>query len=453
MTDKLIFPKDFLFGAATAAFQVEGDRAGRGDCIWDDYCSIKGNILDGSNGDVACDHVNRYKEDVALMRDLHLDAYRFSISWARIFPDDSGKPNAQGVKFYDNLINELIKNNIKPFITLFHWELPLYLQDLGGWLNPSIAEKFGQYAEFVGKTYGDRVKNFITFNEPQSFLGYGYKRGTHAPGWKLSDAQYLKALHNFFRAHGRAVEGLRKTVKDAQIGVTMSTCANYPETDSPEDIAAAKMSNLSLDKGDNWFMNIVHWCDPIYFGRYPEQTYKLFGKDVPYMSEEDSKLISLPLDFHGQNCYSASCVRSDGNGGFEIVKSALGKPKNSLNWSVTPRAIWSVCKTLYERYRKPIYITENGICCNDWVCEDGQVHDAYRVDFYKKYLKNLQRAINEGVEIKGFFAWSLMDNFEWTKGYSERFGLVYVDYATQQRILKDSAKFYRDLINTNRERN
>ena len=233
----------------------------------------------------------------------------------------------------------------------------------------------------------------------------------------------------------------------------MSTNANYPASNSPEDIEAAKMSNLDIVNDDGFIMNIVHWCDPIYFGKYPDKAYEVFGDDMPYMSEEDSKLISEPLDFHGQNCYCSSMIKSDGKGGYEVAKRPLGSAKNSLNWPVTPEAIGSVCKILYERYGKPIYITENGICCNDWVCEDGEVHDSYRVDFYHKYLKNLNEAIKDGADVRGYFAWSLMDNFEWTKGYTARFGIVYVDYDTQERIPKDSAKFYSEIIRLNKLNN
>lgn len=446
----LNFPKGFIFGVATASFQIEGDRAGRGDCIWDDFCAKQGNILDGSNGDVACDHVNRYKEDVGIMKQIGVHAYRFSISWPRIFPDESGKPNEKGVQFYNNLIDELLKNGIRPFITLFHWDMPTWVYQRGGWLNEETAKLFGEFARFVGKAYGDRVKYFITFNEPQSFLPAGHHTGRHAPGLQLDEKQWLQASHNFFRAHGYAVKALRETVKDAKIGITMSTDADFPLTDSEEDIAAAKKSILSIKEDYFWHMSLRYWCDPIYLGEYPKEMYERFGDKMPVMTEMDKALISQPLDFHAQNCYSSSAIQSDGQGGFKIAKAPLGKMKNSLNWSVTPRAIWFVTKILWERYKLPIYITENGICCNDWICEDGEVHDSYRVDFYKKYLKQLNRAIQEGADVKGFFAWSLMDNFEWGKGYSERFGLVYVDYATQKRTLKDSAKFYKELIKNNK---
>ena len=449
MDNELIFPKGFLFGAATASFQIEGDRQGRGDCIWDDYCRREGNILDGSDGDVACDHVNRYKEDVAIMKKIGLKAYRFSVSWPRVFPDDSGIPNEKGVKFYNDLINELIANDIVPFITLFHWDMPSWVYRKGGWMNDEVSEIFGEYARFIAKTYGDRVKYFITFNEPQSFLPAGHHSGRHAPGLKLDVKEWLRASHNFFRAHGYAVKAIRETVPDAKISITMSTDADFPLTDSKEDIEAATKSILTIKEDYYWHMSLRYWCDPIYLGEYPPEMYERFGDKMPVMSEDDRKLISQPLDFIAQNCYSASAIVSDGNGGFKVAKQPLGKMKNSLNWSVTPRAIWFVIKTLWERYKLPVYITENGICCNDWICEDGFVHDSYRIDFYKKYLKNVRRAITEGADVRGFFAWSLMDNFEWGKGYSERFGLVYVDYATQKRTLKDSALFYKQLIYDN----
>lgn len=451
MKDELLFPKDFLFGVATAAFQIEGDRVGRGDCIWDDFCSRTGNILDGSNGDVACDHVNRYKEDVKLLKEIGVNAYRFSISWSRIFPDDSGKPNEKGVQFYNDLIDELLKNNIQPFITLFHWDMPTWVYRKGGWMNDEVPLLFGEYAKFVGKTFGDRVKAYITFNEPQLFLHAGHALGTHAPALKLGVKEWLHAVHNFFRAHGYAVKGLRETVAGAKVGITMSNRVQFPFTDSIEDVQAAKQALLEV-KGDGfWQRSVRYWCDPIYFGEYPKELYDYFGEDMPVMTEEDKKLISQPLDFHGENCYDGIAIETDGKGGFRVAQEPLGKMKNSLNWSVTPRALWFITKFISERYHMPIYITENGICCNDWICEDGEVHDSYRVDFYRKYLKQLNRSIQEGAQVKGFFAWSFMDNFEWAKGYTERFGLVYVDYETQRRTLKDSAKFYRGLIKKNQE--
>lgn len=450
MQTDLIFPKGFIFGAATASFQIEGDRAGRGDCIWDDFCETEGNILDGSNGDVACDHVNRFKEDVAIMKKMGLDAYRFSVSWPRLFPDQSGKPSESGARFYNDLIDELLASGIEPFITLFHWDMPNWVYHKGGWLSDETPILFGEYARFVGQTYGDRVKHYITFNEPQSFLPAGHYSGRHAPGLKLNVKEWFRASHNFFLAHGYAVKALRETVKEAKIGITMSTDADFPLTDSSEDVKAATKSILSIKENYYWHMSLRYWCDPIYLGEYPKELYERFGDKMPVMTPKDKEIISQPLDFHAQNCYSASAIQSDGAGGFKIAKAPLGKMKNSLNWSVTPRAIWFVVKTLWERYKLPIYITENGICCNDWICEDGAVHDSYRIDFYKKYLKNLNRAIKEGADVRGFFAWSFLDNFEWTKGYSERFGLVYVDYATQKRTLKDSAKFYAELIETNK---
>ena len=256
ISEELQFPRGFLFGAATASYQIEGDRAGRGDSIWDDFCNREGNILDGSNGDVACDHVNRYKEDVAIMKEMGLKAYRFSISWPRLFPNDSGKPNEKGVQFYNDLINELLKNDIQPFVTLFHWDMPTWVYHKGGWLNDDVPKLFGEYARFVAKEYGDRVKYFITFNEPQSFLPAGHHTGRHAPGLKLDDKEWLYASHNYFRAHGYAVKAIRETMKDAKIGVTNSTCADFPLTDSLEDYEAAKKSLFTIKEEYYWhFVN------------------------------------------------------------------------------------------------------------------------------------------------------------------------------------------------------
>lgn len=453
MDEKLIFPKNFIWGAATAAFQVEGGREDRGDSVWDAFCKVNGAIKDGSDGSVACDHYHRYKDDLNLLTDIGVDAYRFSVSWPRLCKNGSRNVNVKGLDFYNKLIDGLLEKNVTPFLTLYHWDLPVELHEKGGWLNPDMPKYFYDYAYTVGSFFGDRVKNFITFNEPQCFIPYGYRLGIHAPGFKVNDKELLFAIHNVLRAHGMAVNALRQSAKDCKIGITMAADADYPLTDSAEDIEAARKEIMSLKPGkDNWMTNIIHWNDPIYFGKYPEESYSRFGADMPEMTAEDSKLISTPIDFHGQNCYSGSPVRSDGKGGYEMAKFPLGSAKNSLNWGVTPRAIWFVTKSLYERYRKPIYITENGICCNDWIHEDGAVHDADRVDFMKKYLKMLNRSISEGVDVRGYFAWSLMDNFEWADGYTERFGLVYVDYETQKRTLKDSALFYRDLIKVNRER-
>ena len=451
ISKELQFPKGFLFGAATASYQIEGDRAGRGDSIWDDFCAKKGNILDGSNGDVACDHVNRYKEDVAIMKEMGLQAYRFSISWPRLFPNDSGVPNEKGVQFYNDLIDELLKNDIQPFITLFHWDMPTWVYHKGGWLNDDVPKLFGEYARFVGKTYGDRVKYFITFNEPQSFLPSGHHKARHAPGLQLDEKEWLHASHNYFRAHGYAVKALRETVSGAKIGITNSTSADFPYTDSPEDIEAAKQSLMSI-KGDYvWHMSVRYWYDPIFLGEYPPEMYEMFGDKMPIMTQEDRELIAQPLDYIAQNSYSGTPIISDGKGGHKTAKAKLGRMKNSLTWPVEPRSIWFITKFLYERYKLPIYITENGICCNDWVCEDGEVHDSYRVDFYQKYLKQLNRSIKEGVDVRGYFVWSLMDNFEWSRGYSERFGLVFVDYESQKRTIKDSGKFYKQLIDENKK--
>ena len=446
MDKQLKFPKDFLFGVATSSYQIEGDCKGRGECIWDTFCTADGRILDGSNGNIACDHVHRYKEDVEIIKKIGFKAYRFSISWPRLFPNEDMIPSVEGVKFYNNLIDECIKNGITLFITLFHWDMPTWVYRKGGWLNDETPKLFGEYARFVAKTFGDRVKFITTFNEPQSFLPAGHRTGTHAPGLRLGDKEYFICVHNYLKAHGEAIKAMREERNDLKLGITMSTDADYPVTDSKEDIEAATKSILSFKEKEFWQMSLRFWYDPIFLGNYPKELYERFGDNAPKMSDEDRKLISQKLDFISQNCYSASGIKSDGQGGFVVKKRKLGAMKNSLGWSVTPRAIWFVTKILYARYKLPIYITENGICCNDWICEDGHVHDSYRVDFFEKYLKNVRRAIDEGVDIRGYFAWSLLDNFEWNKGYTARFGIVYVDFESQTRILKDSAYFFNELI-------
>ncbi len=449
---KLEFPAEFEWGAATAAFQIEGGREERGDSVWDAFCKVRGAIRDGSDGSIACDHYRRYKEDVAILSALGVDNYRFSAAWPRVMPDGE-TPNERGLDFYDRLVDELLAKGITPFLTLYHWDLPLALHERGGWLNKDMPEYFYRYAYLLASRLGDRVKNFMTFNEPQCFIPYGYRLGVHAPGWRVNDKELLFAMHNVLRAHGAGVSAVRAGAAGARVGIAMAADADYPLSDSAEDIAAAKKEIFSLKPGaDRWMSNIVHWNDPIYFGDYPAESYERFGNDMPVMTAEDKKLIAQPLDFHGQNCYSGSPVQSDGAGGYKMADFPLGSAKNSLGWGVTPRAIWFVTKCLYERYRVPLYITENGICCNDWIHEDGAVHDADRVDFMKKYLKQLKRAMDEGADVRGYFAWSLMDNFEWADGYAERFGLVYVDYASQKRTIKDSGLYYKALIAHNKTR-
>lgn len=449
MEKDLTFPKNFVWGADTSAYQVEGGRDERGDSIWDEYCEIPGVIKDGSSGTIACDHYHRYKEDIGLLNEIGVDAYRFSLSWPRLMGESGTKFNEKGIDFYNRLIDGLLEKNITPYLTLYHWDLPIGLHEKGGWLNEDMPKYFYDYAYAVGEFFGDRVKNLITFNEPQCFLPYGYGLGQiHAPGFKVNDKEFLFSIHNFLRSHGMAVQALRSTVKNANIGIAMTGNGDYPLTDLPEDVAAAKKDLLSLkEKREDWTWDIIHWSDPIFLGDYPKESYEKFGDLLPIMTAEDKKLIGAPLDFFGLNLYTGDAVCADGKGGYKKADFPLGGARNSLGWKIAPKSLYFATKTIYERYKKPVYITENGVCCNDWIHEDGKVHDPERIDYMKKYLKMLHRAMDEGADVRGYFVWSFLDNFEWAQGYAPRFGLVYVDYETQERTLKDSAYFYRDFIN------
>ena len=442
------FGKDFIFGAATASFQIEGDREHRGDCIWDDFCDVPGRVAFGHNGNVADDHVNRYIEDVEIMKKIGLDAYRFSVSWPRILKDGIKEVNECGLDFYDRLIDRLLENGIQPFMTLYHWDLPSHLNDLGGWQNRDMAGYFGDYTQIVAKRYGDRVKNFITINEPQCFTSLGYVKGIFAPGYRLSEKQILSVIHNVLLAHGTSNLAIRANVKDAKVGFASVGCAHFPATERKEDIDACERAVMSLDGNyDNWIYNTPHWCDPIYFGRYPYQSYERFGKNMPEIKSGDMDIISAPVDFHGENVYNGCAIASGGGKeDWHVVDFPTGFSQNSLGWPITPKSLRYAINFNYKRYGKPIYITENGISCNDWVDIDGKVHDSQRVSFMRDYLEELSKAIDDGTDVKGYFAWSLLDNFEWAQGYTSRFGLVHVDYQTRERTIKDSALYYSELI-------
>lgn len=446
----MAFKKDFVFGAATASYQVEGawNEDGRGLTVWDVFCHEQGKVEGGHTGDIACDHYHRYKEDVALMSELGIKAYRFSISWSRIFPDGIGEINENGVKFYSDLIDELLAHNIEPYITLFHWDYPYSLYRKGGWLNDDSVQWFADYAAKVVELYSDRCVNYITFNEPQCFIGSGYLMGNHAPGLKMPLKDIFQMCHNVLKAHGAAVKAMRKSAKQPiKIGYAPTASANFPISESPEDIEAARKSLFACPNiGGNVMWNVSWWSDPVILGRYPEDGLKLYAKYLPEITEEDMKLICQPIDFYGQNIYNGRPIASDGKGGYRIVPRRPGLPKTAIQWNITPEALRWGPKFLYERYKLPIYITENGMSAHDAVSLDGKVHDPNRIDFVHRYLIELEKATDDGTDVSGYFLWSFMDNFEWAKGYTERFGIVYVDYESQERIPKDSAYWYRDFI-------
>ena len=446
------FAKDFVWGAATSSYQIEGTGrdSGKGQNIWDVFTKEPGRVYEGHTGDIACDHYHRFREDVAYMKELGLKGYRFSIDWSRVLPEGTGKVNEKGIDFYNALIDELLEQGIEPYITLYHWELPYEIYKRGGWMNPEIVEWFGQYARLVAERFSDRVKYFFTLNEPQCFVGLGFLQGCHAPGVKAPLRDTFEMAHNALKAHGRAVQMLRAYGKqNVQIGYAPTSGMCYPEKETLKDIEAARKALFALpDDLSNWTWNVSWWSDPVILGKYPEEGMKKYEKYLPVITDEDMKLISQPIDFYGQNNYNGRCIRMGTDGRPEEVRRPAGFPKTATNWPVTPEALYWGPKFLYERYRKPIYITENGMACHDTVSQDGKVHDPNRIDFLARYLKNLKRAAEE-IDIRGYFQWSLMDNFEWDKGYAERFGIIYVDFETQERIWKDSAYWYRDLIRRN----
>lgn len=446
------FAKDFVWGAATSSYQIEGTGrdSGKGQNIWDVFTKEPGRVYEGHTGDIVCDHYHRFREDVAYMKELGLKGYRFSIDWSRVLPEGTGKVNEKGIDFYNALIDELLEQGIEPYITLYHWELPYEIYKRGGWMNPEIVEWFGQYARLVAERFSDRVKYFFTLNEPQCFVGLGFLQGCHAPGVKAPLRDTFEMAHNALKAHGRAVQMLRAYGKqNVQIGYAPTSGMCYPEKETPKDIEAARKALFALpDDLSNWTWNVSWWSDPVILGKYPEEGMKKYEKYLPVITDEDMKLISQPIDFYGQNIYNGRCIRMGTDGRPEEVRRPAGFPKTATNWPVTPEALYWGPKFLYQRYRKPIYITENGMACHDTVSQDGKVHDPNRIDFLARYLKNLKRAAEE-IDIRGYFQWSLMDNFEWDKGYAERFGIIYVDFETQERIWKDSAYWYRDLIRRN----
>lgn len=443
------FPKNFDWGAATASYQVEGavNEDGRGPSIWDVFCKEPGKIFEGQSGETACDHYHRYKEDIAIMKELGLKAYRFSISWTRILPDGTGRVNEKGIEFYENLVDELLKNGITPYATLYHWDYPAELQKRGGWFNPESSDWFAEYVKVVADRLGSKLKNFMTFNEPMCFIGIAYQQGNHAPGIKLPRKTALQMAHNVFLAHGKAVQVLRASIPDCTVSYAPTGTSFIPATDSKEDIEAARKATFEI--GQNWWESIGFWLEPVMLGKYPDGAEEIFKGDMPQIGPNDFKTICQPLDSLGQNVYYSTPVKSDGNGGWCEVKRPVGYSRNALGWSITPKSLYWVPKFLYERYKTPLLITENGMACHDAVFMDGKVHDPNRINYTQRYLLELEKAIDSGVDVKAYFHWSLLDNFEWAEGYSQRIGLVYVDYNTQKRTLKDSAYWYKKVIATN----
>jgi beta-glucosidase len=449
----MAFSKDFVWGAATAAYQIEGATAedGRGMSVWDLFCRRPGAVYGGGNGDVTCDHYHRYKDDVALMREIGLNGYRFSISWPRVLPEGTGKVNEAGLAFYDRLVDRLLAAGITPYVTLFHWDFPFDLYCKGGWLNRDSTDWFADYARVITERLSDRVRHWMTLNEPQCFVIFGHQQGIQAPGLKLTTLETLRVGHHAMLAHGKAVQAIRAATKQtAQVGYAAIGVARTPATDSPADIAAARDATFSMPAyGEFWTSG--WWMDPVYLGRYPEDGLALYAQEMPAGFADDLATMHQPLDFFGFNLYSASRVRRGADGTPADVPMVDGYPLTHFNWYVTPEALYWAPRFFHERYSLPIYVTENGMSNSDWVMRDGKVHDPQRIDFLARYLSEYRRAAGDGVPLAGYFQWSLLDNFEWAEGYKERFGLIHVDYPTGTRTLKDSAHWYSETIRANGE--
>ncbi len=450
------FSKDFVWGCATASYQVEGGYLddGKGLNVWDICSHVPGFVRDGNNGDVTCDQYHKFKEDVKLMKEIGLKSYRFSVNWARVLPTGDVKDgiNEAGLQYYSDLVDELLANGIEPYLTVFHWDYPNELFKRGGWLNPESPKWFENYTKVLVDRLSDRVTHWMTLNEPQCFVNLGHDTGVHAPGLKLPMVYLMEIYRNVLLAHGHACMTIRKyTKKPCEIGFAPVAGVDIPYTDSKEDIEAAKFSMFAIDSHDMLWKNSI-WMDPIVLGKFPEGAKEYAGECWPNFTDEDLKIIHQPLDFFGMNSYQGNTVkhREDGKPGFEVLKREDGYDHTAIRWPITPKILYWGPVLFYERYKLPILVTENGMSNYDLVSEDGCVHDPQRIEFLKRYLREFKKA-SDVVPLKGYTQWSFMDNFEWAEGYNERFGIVYTDYVTGKRILKDSAKFYAEVIKTNGE--
>ena len=441
------FPSGFLWGTATASYQVEGavTEDGRGPSVWDTFSHTAGKVANNATGDVADDHYHRYKDDVQLMKALGVKTYRFSIAWPRVFPQGSGTPNPKGLDFYNRLVDELLANGIEPFATLYHWDLPQALQNRGGgWESRDTAQAFGDYAGYVAERLTDRVKHIFPTNEFGAFIELGYRIGVHAPGVKLPPGRFNQTRHHGVLGHGLAVQAIRAKGKpDTRVGLAENMTVCVPVIESPEHIEAAERATREVN---------AQYMTVIQEGKYTDAYLAMTGADAPKFTPDDLKIISSPLDFVGINIYQPMYVRADaGPSGFAVVPNPASYPHMASPWLfIGPEVLYWGPRHVAKLWNvREIYITENGCSSSDVPAADGKVYDTDRVMFLRNYLSQLQRAVSEGVPVKGYFLWSLMDNFEWADGYTNRFGLHYVDYATQQRTPKLSASFYREVIARN----
>lgn len=443
---KRVFPEDFVWGAASSAYQIEGHSTedGGGLSIWDTFSHTPGKIVFDDTGDIACDAYHRYAEDIALLKQTGAKAYRFSTSWARIDPNADGNWNQAALSYYDGLVDLCLSSGITPYMTLYHWELPQAAQDRGGWQVRQTAEAFGRYAGMMAAHFRGRVKHYFTLNEPQCTVVLGHQNGLHAPGIHLDLAGQFAVLVNQLLAHGLALRAIRRADPDAQVGIASTGRLCYPEQETLENIRAAREATFAVSEEDWGFTH--HWVlDPVCFGKFPDCAGTALEPLVQKVMEQDMAIIHAVPDMLGYNIYNGHAVAVDGEG-YAYAPRYTGFPRTALKWPVTPEVLnWGV-GFLQERYGLPGFITENGVSCNDRIYLDGKVHDAERIDFLARYLTCLGRAVERGADIRGYFHWALTDNFEWNNGYSDRFGLVFIDYPTGKRIPKDSLDWYGQVV-------
>ena len=443
------FPQGFVWGSATASYQVEGavGEGGRGASVWDTFAHTPGKIANGDTGDVADDFYHRYPQDIELMKRLGIKAFRFSVAWSRVFPSGTGRPNQQGIDFYKRLVDTLLAGGIAPYCTLFHWDLPQALQDKGGWENRDTAKAFADYAGYTAGALSDKVQHFMTMNEMRSFVELGYGNGLHAPGLSVGPKRLAQLNHFVCLAHGLSVQAIRAHAKAGTlVGIADNAEATVPEIETPEHIDAARKA---MREENAQFLTVVEE------GRYTDLYLKRLGADAPVFTAEEMATIKSPMDFVGLNVYQPTYVRADASEkGYTVVPMPASYPHMLSPWlTVGPEAMYWSPRLVHELWNvQSIYITENGCSSSDRLAPDGEVYDTDRVMYLRNYLTQLRRAVAEGVPVKGYFLWSLLDNYEWADGYEKRFGIVYVDFKTQKRTPKLSAKFYRQVIEGNRVR-
>jgi beta-glucosidase len=435
---------DFTFGVATAAFQIEGANTADDRCpsIWDTFCATPGKVLGGDDGSIACDHFHLWQEDIELIDSLGVDAYRLSIAWPRIISDIDGTVNAKGLAFYDNIVNALNRRGIKVFVTLYHWDLPQYLEDQGGWLNRATVTAFTHYANVISEHFQDRIFSYATFNEPWCSAYLGYQYGIHAPG-HTSRKEGLQAAHHLLLAHGLGIKAIRQHTQTAQAGIVLNFTPGYSNSDNPKDMRATEIYN---DYNSHWFIQ------PLIQGSYPQSIQKLYPNEMPIVHAGDMQAINVDIDFLGINFYTRYVIEAPEPHSAEdfqqVDQRYTGAEHTHIGWEIHALALYELLTSLHARYvLPPIYITENGAACDDHLI-DGEVNDDQRYRYLQQHLAMVDKAAEEGVCVKGYFAWSLMDNFEWAEGYSKRFGLVHVDYQTQVRTLKRSAHAFKALLNS-----